>query len=200
MANVHLVTGRSGSAHVTAADHGSLNAAIFGDGLYVLDRGGKLAATVISSNLVRIADGDLLMQGRHVRLNEGNSADITIENGSQGNNRNDLIVCRYTKNITLGTEECNLIAIKGTETAGTAADPEYSSGSILDGDEQVDFPLYRIPISGLSVGSPVQLFTVIDSYCNHVANRLILTEGSDYGTSLPAAGNKGRLFFKKVSD
>lgn len=200
MANVHLVTGRSGSAHVTAADHGSLNAAIFGDGQYVLDRGSKLAATVISSNLVRIADGDLLMHGRHVRLNEGNSADITIENGSQGNNRNDLIVCRYTKNITLGTEECNLIAIKGTETAGTAADPEYSSGSILDGDEQVDFPLYRIPISGLSVGSPVQLFTVTDSYCNHVANRLILTEGSDYGTSLPAAGNKGRLFFKKVSD
>lgn len=199
MANVHLVTGHTGSAHVTAADHGSFNAAIFGDGQYVLDRGQKFAATIVSSNLVRIADGDLLMQGRHVRLSENTYADITIENGSQSNNRNDLIVCRYTKNISLGTEECNLIAIKGTETAGTAADPEYLSGDILDGDVQVDFPLYRIPISGLSVGTPVQLFTVIDSYFRHIANRLILTEGSDYGTTLPAAGNKGRLFFKKVS-
>lgn len=31
-------------------------------------------------------------------------------------------------------------------------------------------------------------------------NGIVLTEGVDYGTSLPAAGTKGRMFYVKVSD
>lgn len=164
MANIHLVTGYSGKAHVTAADHGSLNAAIFGDGQYVLDRGRKLAATVVSNTLVRIADGDILMQGRHIRIDSASYADLTIETGKSGYNRNDFIVCRYAKNATYGTEECNLVVIKGTATTGTATDPTYIDGNILDGDTQVDFPLYRIPINGLTIGTPEQLFVVVSTY------------------------------------
>lgn len=160
MANIHLVTGYSGKAHVTAADHGSFNAAIFGDGQYVLDRGKKLAASLVSNNQVRISDGDILMNGRHIRLDSASYTDLTIENGATGYNRNDLIVCRYTKNATSGAEECNLVVIKGTATTGTAADPTYSTGSIINGVSQADFPLYRIPVCGLAVGTPEQLFEV----------------------------------------
>lgn len=158
MANLHLVTGHSGSAHVTSADHGSLYAAVFGAGHYVLNRGQKFAITVISNNTVRVADGDILMQGRHIRLNENSYVDLTIENGSSGSSRNDLIVCRYTQNQVSGEEECNLVVIKGTATTQAAADPEYTDGDILGGDEQADFPLYRIPLSGITIGTPVQLF------------------------------------------
>lgn len=161
MGNLHLVTGHAGSAHVTAADHASLNAAIFGEGEYVLNRGSKFAATVISNNSIRIADGDISMQGRHIRLNEGNYVDLTIENGSQGKNRNDLIVALYTKDGTSGVEDCNIIVIKGTEVSGTATDPEYTAGSIInDHVLQADMPLYRVPLNGLNVGALVSLFTV----------------------------------------
>lgn len=169
MANLHLVTGFSGSAHVTAADHGSLNAALFGAGKYVLNRGNKFRATVISNNCVRIANGDILFQGRHIRMSATDYVDLTIESGKQGYNRNDLIVCRYTQNTSSGKEECNLVVIKGTASTGTASDPSYFDKNILDGNAKVDFPLYRIPISGLTIGTPVPLFTIVDSYSDYVA-------------------------------
>ena len=61
MGNLHLVTGHAGTPHVTAADHGSFNAAIFGEGNCVTNRGSRFAATVISNNSIRIADGDIVM-------------------------------------------------------------------------------------------------------------------------------------------
>lgn len=161
MGNMHLVTGYQGQDHVTAADHGSLYAAIFGNGSYVLDRGNKLAASVISSNKVRISDGDIVLQGRHIRLNEGANIDLTIENGTQGYKRNDLIVARYTRNASTGVEEANLVVIKGAASTSTPADPAYNNGDILtDHAEVVDFPLYRVPLDGITVGTLEQLFDV----------------------------------------
>ena len=80
MGNLHLVTGYKGEAHVTSADQGSFNAAIIGTGSYVLNRGNKFAALVVSNNSVRVQDGDICMQGRHVRLAEGTYVDLGIEN------------------------------------------------------------------------------------------------------------------------
>lgn len=160
MANMHLVTGHGGQNHVTAADHGSLNAAILGNGEYVLGRGNKLAATVVSNNCIRIADGDILMQGRHIRLNEGAYVDLTIENGEQGKLRHDLIVCRYTMNSLTGVEEANLVVIKGTAVESNPQDPEYTSADIItDHAFQADMPLYRVPLDGLNVGDLVPLFS-----------------------------------------
>ena len=75
-----------------AADHASLNAAIFGAGQGVTNRGNQFAAEIVTNNQIRVLDGDIMMQGRHVRLNEGNYVDLAIENGEQGKLRNDLIV------------------------------------------------------------------------------------------------------------
>lgn len=164
MGNLHLVTGHAGSAHVTAADHGSLNAAIFGEGEYVLNRGSKFATTIISNNSIRVADGDIIMQGRHIRLNEGSYVDLPIENGTQGTNRNDLIVARYTKDSQTGVEDCNLVVIKGTASSGTAVDPAYTVGSIInDHVLQADMPLYRVPLNGLNVNALEPLFEVYTS-------------------------------------
>ncbi len=159
MGNLHLVTGRAGTAHVTSADQGSFNAAVFGEGNYVLHRGSRLATTVISNNTIRIADGDIVMQGRHIRLNEGSYVDLTIENGQQGMVRHDLIVARYTKDGITGIEDCNLVVIKGNSATGTATDPEYTIGDIINDHVLIaDAPLYSVPLDGLNVQTPVALF------------------------------------------
>ena len=161
MGNMHIVTGYKGESHVTAADMGSLNAAIFGTGNYVLNRGSQLGNTVVSNNKIRIADGDLLIQGRHVRLNEGSYVDLTIENGAQGFLRNDLIVARYTKDSNSGVEDVNLIVIKGTPAASSPVDPEYTTGDIInDHVFLADMPLYRVPLDGLNVKTLVPLFSL----------------------------------------
>lgn len=163
MSNVHLVTGYAGQAHVTAADDGSFNTAIFGVGQYVLNVGNKLAASVVTNNKITVSDGDILMQGRHIRLNEGSTVDLTIDNGAQGKLRNDLIVARYTKDAVSGVEEVNLVVIKGTAVDSDPADPEYTSGDIInDHALSNDMPLYRVPLNGLTVGTLTPLFSVAD--------------------------------------
>lgn len=161
MSNLHLVTGYAGAAHITAADHGSFNSAIFGAGQYVLNRGNKFAASIVSNNKITVLDGDLLIQGRHVRLNEGSYVDLTIDNGAQGMQRHDLIVARYTKNSATGVEECNLVVIKGTAAASNPADPAYTAGDIINDHVTIaDMPLYRVILNGLNVQPLVQLFTI----------------------------------------
>lgn len=161
MANMHLVTGYAGKEHVTSADHGVFNSYLFGTDQFVFDRGNKLAANIESNNLIRVLDGDIYIQGRHVRLNEGKYVDLAIENGEQGMLRNDLIAARYTKNSGTGVEDCNLVVIKGTAAASNPADPQYSIGDIINGNAlQNDMPLYRVPLNGLNVGELVPLFTL----------------------------------------
>ena len=180
MANMHLVTGYAGANHITAADQGAWNAAIVGSGEYVLKKGSQLAATIMTNNQIRIADGDILMQGRHIRLNEGSYVDLTISNGAQGYKRNDLIVARYTKNSSTGVEEANLVVIKGTATTGTASDPAYTDGDIItEHDLQNDMPLYRVPLNGITVGALVPLFTVVDTAIANMAKAdAVPTQGS----------------------
>lgn len=153
-----LITGFAGKPHVGSDDMGAFQAGILGTGSYVLQTGQQLKATVSSANKVTIGTGDLVMNGRHVRM--ATATDLTIQNGTQGQKRNDLIVCRYSK-ASDGKETATLTVVKGTATTGTPADPSYNKTSILDGASVSDMPLYRIPITNLSVGTPVQLFKVL---------------------------------------
>lgn len=167
MGNLHLITGYAGKDHITAADQGAFNAALIGTGKFVLDKGNVFKAQVISNNQIRVLDGELMMQGRFVRLNPYNYVDLSIDSGAQGMKRNDLIVARYIKDAVTGIEDCNLVVIKGTAVASTSkpADPAYKTGDIqtgtgmqADGSLQSDMPLWRIPLDGLNVGEPVSLF------------------------------------------
>lgn len=164
MANMHLVTGYAGTAHVTAADQGTLHTAIFGNGEFVFNKGNKLSASAISSNTVRVLDGDIMMQGRYIRLNEDNFVDLTIESGVQGVYRHDLIVVRYTKDDRTGVEEVNLAVIKGSYAASDPADPAYTAGDILEKHELLnEMPLYRVILNGLNIEAVVPLFTVSET-------------------------------------
>ena len=154
MSNMHLVTGFAGREHVTASDHGSLYAALFGSGTYVLDKGKKFELTKISDNLIRVLDGDLLMQGRHCRIEDDAYVELTVENGTQGYLRRDLVVCRYTKDADSGVEGCDIVVLRGDPVGAEPADPAYVTGDIIkDGALQNDVPLYRLNLNGLEITS-----------------------------------------------
>ena len=159
---VELITGHKGAVHVDAADDAALYAAIAGKGEYVLQLGSQLACTMATANKAHIASGHGLMQGRHW-LVDAEGADVTIENGTQGQKRNDLIVARYERDAANGNVESVVLrAIKGTPTTGAAADPSYVHGDVLGSGALVnEQPLYRIPLDGITVGKPVRLFEVL---------------------------------------
>ena len=159
MGNMHLVTGYLGQEHIKAVDQAAFNAALIGTGQFVLEKGKVFEAQIISNNQIRILDGELMMQGRFVRLDPDTYVDLAIENGVQGKKRNDLIVARYTKNTVTGIESVDLVVIKGTAVDSKPVDPEHTEGDITNGVAvQHDFPLWRIPLDSLNVGDPVALF------------------------------------------
>ena len=151
-----IITGYTGTKHITPADDAGLHKGIFGEGDFVLPSGSQLAATIQSATEVRIADGELVMQGRHARNDSGYQA-MAIANGTQGMNRNDLIVARYTKNASTSVESISLVVITGTATSGTASDPAYNTGNIENGETR-DFPLYRVKLNGITIGSVEKLW------------------------------------------
>lgn len=153
-----LVTGHAGKAHATAEQAAGLNAGILGLDDYVLDVHDKLKITVVSANKVTIGTGELVMQGRHV--SQGTPEDLIVTNGSQGQKRNDLIVCRYAKG-SQSVESAKLVVVRGTPTTGTPTDPALNTTSPLDGGTTYDMPLYRIPLDGITIGTPVALFNVL---------------------------------------
>lgn len=161
MSNMHLVTGYAGSPHVTAEDHASMFVAAIRSGQFVLDAGNRFAVTVIDNNNIRISDGELMMQGRHVKIDPGKTVNLTVESGVLGQQRVDYIVARYTRNTDDGIEECNLVVLKGAPATSNPAAPECFSGDINADKALVnDFPLYRVEINGLTLGTPTALFSV----------------------------------------
>lgn len=189
MGNLHLVTGYAGEPHVTSADQGSLFEALIRSGQFVMEAGANFAASIVTNNLIRVSDGELMMQGRHVKLTPGVYVDLTIENGAQGFLRNDLIVVRYTRNSANGVEECSLVVLKGTPAASNPSDPQYTTGNLnADSTLQHDFPLYRVPISGLNVGELETLFTPQKS----IFDAMLRASGSTMSGDLIMDGHKVR--------
>lgn len=193
---MQLNTGDTGRAVSPAAD-GSLYSKIFGSGCYVLSGGNELKAEIQSNNLIKIYDGDLIMQGRHSYIPASDSDNVTINNGSQGMNRKDLIVARYTKDST-GVEDVTLQVVQGTATSGTATAPGYTDGDILKGATAKDFPLYEVSLTGINITEVKKLFKVLetneyltDKVAELNGNSFIRTEVISVTVNVPAAKTAG---------
>lgn len=146
---IELITGMGGTNHVDSEDVGALNAELIGNGNYLLS---GCEVTMTDANTCHVAAGELLLQGRHVRI-KGAGEDVSIGNGQAGYNQRYLICLVYSK-ATSGIETVGLQAFAGAKTTGTATDPAVAAGSILGGDTNVVVPLARLELTGLSVGTP----------------------------------------------
>lgn len=154
-----LVTGRWGETHVTSAQARNFHAGVFGGGQYVLS---GLTATMTTANTCHIDPGVACFNGADVEVPAG-GVDVTIDNGTQGQKRNDLVVLRYTSEPSTQTESVELAVVKGTPASSDPQDPAHNEGSILEGDSPVDFPLYRVVTDGINAGDPEPLFDVLMS-------------------------------------
>lgn len=129
-----------------------------------MSSGSRFAGAIINNNTVRISDGDMLMQGRHIRIEPNTYEDLTISTGTAGTNRIDLIVMTYEKNAASGIESAKLEVVQGTATSGTPSAPEIVSGDILNGDLKNQMPLYAVYVSGVALTKISTQFMVCPTY------------------------------------
>ncbi len=156
-----IVTGYAGEAHITSNDDQGLLQGIFGTGNYILPVRNRFAATLISSNELRIADGEGLLQGVHFRVEPDTVDSLTIENGSQGMQRIDLVCARYEKNAETEIESVSWVVKKGTPAASNPATPSVTPGDLLAGDTLAEFPIYSIRLNGITIQSVTLLATIL---------------------------------------
>lgn len=154
---IELVDGKAGTAHISSEDKAIIHQAKFGKSDMVFDWGDVLKCTMGSANKATIGTGCASIQGLDWHITAAES--VTISNGSQGMKRNDIICAHYHRDSKTGNENVELTVLKGSPNATAAADPKVPSGKILSGAVDAYMPLWRIPLNGITVGTPVRLFT-----------------------------------------
>lgn len=148
---MELVTGRAGTPHITSQQDRQRNQGTFGNGAYILKTGNQLAPVVQSSNKIQIKDGALMFQGALFSVKVGTVDEVTIANGSQGMQRKDLIVTRYTYDAGENVESAAWAVIQGTPAASNPVTPEYTEGDIQAGDTTVECPVFIVTLDGINI-------------------------------------------------
>ena len=146
-----IVDGMTGTKHISSDDLSALNIATVGKADCVLGYGDNFELTMQSANSATLGTGVGMVGGK--RFWNQAATNLTVQSGTQGQKRNDLVVARYAKT-SAGIESIMPVVVKGTPSTGTAADPATTSN---------DLKLWRIPLDGISVGTPVRLFDPVAS-------------------------------------
>lgn len=166
---IELVDGKAGVAHISSEDKAIIHQAKFSKSDVVYDWGDAFKCSMSSSNRATIGTGCASIQGLDWHITAAES--VTISNGSQGMKRNDIICAHYHRDSKTGNENVALTVLKGSPNATAAADPTIPSGKILSGAVDAYMPLWRIPLDGITVGTPVRLFTPRGALWDSVTQR-----------------------------
>lgn len=171
-----IVDGMTGTKHISSDDLAALNVATIGKADCVLGYGDDFKLTMASANSATLGTGVGMVGGK--RFWNQAATSLTVQSGTQGQKRNDLVVARYAKT-SAGIESITPVVVKGTPSTGTAADPATTSN---------DLKLWRIPLDGISVGTPVRLFDPVASLAtlgdsvSHVVRTITVTANKQIGS------------------
>ncbi|WP_270222860.1 hypothetical protein [Coprococcus sp. AF99-45] len=193
-----IITGYTGSPHVTAEQDRDINIGIFGNESYVLQTGSQLTAEVSSNNEIKVRDGVIMHQGCAASIKKNTYDSLTITNGSQGMKRVDLIVARYSRDPSTNEESLTLKVIQGTPSENSPTVPGYTTGDIQSGDLVADMPLYQVILNGLNITEVKKLFSVQGSIAELSSNLKTATADSGWKYMTNANNLSEKLKFRKI--
>ena len=157
-----IVSGRTGSPHVSSQQFRQMLEGIIGQGSYIITSGENLKPELSSNNLLKIRSGMMAHHGCISCVDIGTYDEVTLTNGSQGMKRIDLIVNRYTRNAETEVENCSWKVIQGKPVASNPAVPAYTSGNLQNGDLVDECPAFEVHYDGINVTEVKSLLSVTD--------------------------------------
>ena len=155
-----ILTGKTGTPHVTSQQFRQLVEGTVGQESYILTSGENLEPELSSNNLLKIRSGIMSHHGNLSTVEIGTYDEVTIQNGTQGMKRIDLVVNRYTKNDETGIEENEWVVIMGTPAADSPVSPAYTEGNLQEGDLVDDCPVFEVHLDGINVTEVKKLLSV----------------------------------------
>ena len=193
-----IVSGRTGSPHVTSQQFRQMLEGIIGQGSYIITSGEKLKPELSSNNLLKIRSGMMAHHGCISCVDIGTYDEVTLTNGSQGMKRIDLIVNRYTRNAETEVENCSWKVIQGTPVASNPAVPAYTSGNLQDGDLVDECPAFEVHYDGINVTEVKSLLSVTDGLSGLSSNLKTATADSGWKYMTNANNLSEKLKFRKI--
>jgi len=151
---ITIYTPESAGAHIYAEDDAQLNRARFGgSGITLADN--KLACTIVNNNTVRLASGQYSNQGYMLSVVGGTTEDLTVDSGTAGAYRIDLVVAEFTRGGGSVADTHVFKILKGTDssTASGAVDPALTQDNLATGGNSRQEALYRLRINGTTIAS-----------------------------------------------
>ena len=145
---IELMDGHTGEMHISSEDWTVFNTATYGVSGGVLAWGDKFKLNMTTSNKGTVGTGACLVDGKRVWIKT--PEDVTVESGGQGVKRHDIVGIQY-ETYGDGLERAVVKTIKGAPSS-SPADPELPAKFLA---------LWRVPLDGITVGEPVQMYKVV---------------------------------------
>lgn len=159
----NLITSEQAQAHITPRQDAHWHNGIMDDEDWIVS--GSFVPTIITNNEIGIAEGVGSLQGRFFDVDTGTMDSVTIDSGSQGMNRIDLICFKITVNND-STQSGSWEVIKGSPVEGTPTVPTIPSGDLDSGDTEAYSPVVQVNIEGIQITSAEVIADQYDS-CVH---------------------------------
>lgn len=160
---MNIVSGRTGLPHVTSRQFRQMLEGIVGQDSYIFTSGENLEPELSSNNLLKIRSGMMCHHGCISSVEIGTYDEVELTNGSQGMQRIDLVVNRYTRNPETEVEKCEWKVAMGTPDANSPSVPAYTEGNLQDGDTVDECPVFEVHYNGINVTEVKSLLNVVKS-------------------------------------
>lgn len=168
-----IISGKTGTPHVTSAQFRQIIEGIIGQESYILKSGENMEPELASNNMLKIRGGVMSHHGNVSGVDLNTYDEVTIKNGSQGMKRIDLIVNRYTRSDESGIEKNEWVVLTGTPDQSSPKVPGHIVGNLQNGDLTDDCPVFKVHLEGIQVTNVEKLLPVLEGDLASLNSNLI---------------------------
>nr|WP_319218044.1 hypothetical protein [uncultured Trichococcus sp.] len=180
-------------ADVSAANMAAAFHAMIGSS-GILNRFNNLACTKITDNSVRLDSGVYSLRGFLLHVEPGTTVNLTIDSGTAGQKRNDLIMAELVKNGGgSGVDTLQFKILKGTSTSGIPVDPTLTQQDVNAAGVTCQEALYRVKLDGVTI-------TTIEPIASLIGNAASLAAALDNRSIVESGGNDIDGYYIKYGD
>lgn len=183
----------SDTADVSAENMAAAFHAIIGSS-GILDRFNNLACTKIGDNSVQMNSGIYSLRGFLLAVEPGTTANLTIDSGTAGQKRNDLVVAELVKSGGgVGIDTLQFKIIKGTSTSGIPVDPTLVQQDVNAAGVTCQEALFRVKLDGVTI-------TTIEAVASLIGNAASLAAALDNRSIVASGGNEADGYYTKYGN
>lgn len=145
---ITIYTPSGTAAHISAEDDAFIHRCVFGAESGIL---GSLSCVKVDDNTVRLSGGGVSNKGFILRIPDGETVELAIDNGEPGKNRFDTVAAVFTKGGGDVADTHSFSVIKGTASSGTPSAPSLTTSDLSSVGYVNQLALFYVTVTGTEI-------------------------------------------------